>query len=69
MGLFFLNIIPRNIKEKTINNNLEIYFFDVGQADSILIKNSDNTMLIDAGNNSDGLGLVKYINDEIKIKK
>ena len=32
----------------------KIYFFDVGQADSILIVNNGKTMLIDAGNNEDG---------------
>lgn len=33
---------------------LNIYFFDVGQADSILLVNNNETMLIDAGNNGDG---------------
>lgn len=39
----------------------KIYFFDVGQADSILIVNNGKTMLIDAGNNDDGDMLVDYI--------
>ena len=33
---------------------LRVYFFDVGQADSILIVNNGESMLIDAGNNDDG---------------
>lgn len=33
---------------------LQIHFFDVGQADSILLISNNQTMLIDAGNNSDG---------------
>lgn len=41
--------------------NLQVYFFDVGQADSILVKNEDQTMLIDAGNNEDGELLVKNL--------
>jgi competence protein ComEC len=41
--------------------DLQIYFFDVGQADSILIINENKTMLIDAGNNEDGPLLANYI--------
>ena len=37
-----------------VEGNLNIYFIDVGQADSILIVNDDSSMLIDAGNNEDG---------------
>lgn len=33
---------------------LQIHFFDVGQADSILLISNNQTMLIDAGNNDDG---------------
>ena len=33
---------------------LRVYYFDVGQADSILIVNNGESMLIDAGNNDDG---------------
>lgn len=50
------------------NVNLEVYFLDVGQADSILIKLEDEYMLIDAGNNEDGVKLVNYFN-ELGIKK
>jgi len=57
------------IKEEVNNTTfLEIYFFDVGQADSILIKEKDYTMLIDAGNKKDGNNLVNYLSNELKIE-
>ena len=40
---------------------LEVRFLDVGQADSILIHVGESSMLIDAGNNDDGKGLVAYL--------
>ena len=43
-------IAPININEDV----LRVYYFDVGQADSILIVNNGESMLIDAGNNDDG---------------
>lgn len=49
------------IKEITDTNNLKVYYFDVGQADSILIVNNNKTMLIDAGNNDDGDLIVNNI--------
>lgn len=45
-----------------INEDLTVFFLDVGQADSILVKLNDEYMLIDAGNNNDGEKLVKYFN-------
>ena len=49
------------IKKIENQRGSKIYFFDVGQADSMLIVNNGKTMLIDAGNNEDGDMLVKYI--------
>lgn len=43
------------------DSKLQIYYFDVGQADSSLIIANDKTMLIDCGNNEDGPLLVNYI--------
>ena len=44
------------------NDELKVYFIDVGQADSILIKiSNDENILIDGGNNADGNYLVKYL--------
>ena len=61
----FNNFIKANnlIENQTEGNleNLIVYFIDVGQADSILIKNQDDTLLIDAGNNEDGQDVVNFI--------
>lgn len=46
-----------------VSSDLEIYFFDVGQADCILISNDGKNMLIDAGNNEDGKLIVKELKD------
>lgn len=46
------------------SDNLNVYFIDVGQADSILIINQEETMLIDAGNNEDGDAVVEFIKDK-----
>lgn len=45
-------------------NTLNVYFIDVGQADSILLENKGHYMLIDAGNNEDGQKLVNYFNEQ-----
>ena len=42
---------------------LEIYFLDVGEADSILLTKNNYYMLVDAGNNEDGNNLVRYFKD------
>lgn len=44
-------------------SKLKISFLDVGQADSILLENNGEYMLIDAGNNEDGPKLVKYFHE------
>ncbi len=49
-----------NEENTSVSGDLKIYFIDVGQGDSILIKTGDDTMLIDAGNNADGEKLVNY---------
>ena len=43
-----------------LTDDLMVFFLDVGQADSILIKSQNEYMLIDAGNNADGPKLVNY---------
>lgn len=47
-----------------LNKNLDIYFIDVGQADSILLTNNSESMLIDAGNNEDGENVVNFIKEK-----
>lgn len=50
----------RNVQKLEADSKLKVYYFDVGQADSILIQNGKHSMLIDAGNNEDGPKLVNY---------
>lgn len=52
-----------------VTSDLQIYYFDVGQADSTLILNNNTSMLIDAGNNEDGKLLVDYIKNKLNINK
>ena len=57
------NTIKQRKTESTLkesSTNLDVYFLDVGQADSILLSNNGHYMLIDAGNNEDGPKLVNY---------
>jgi len=58
----FINVKEDKIIEKN-NNNLEIYFFDVGEGDSILIRKNNKNVLIDGGNNKDGKYLVEYLKE------
>ena len=46
---------------KIDSQKLQIYFLDVGQADSIFITNNGENMLIDAGNNEDGKLVVDFL--------
>ncbi len=62
----FNNLGKVNYKKEEIpvletNGTLKVFFIDVGQADSILISNNNENMLIDAGNNEDGELLVNYL--------
>lgn len=63
-GYFTGNWNKSNSNEDTLgtaDGELVVYFIDVGQADSIYIKDGNSNMLIDAGNNADGPLLVKYL--------
>ena len=37
-----------NLNQNNVTTDLKVYFFDVGQADSILISNNNHHLLIDA---------------------
>ena len=50
-----------NYNQKNNHYKMNVLFFDVGQADSQLIIYKDQTMLIDAGNVSDGKEITKAI--------
>ncbi len=52
---------PKIEETNTVSTDLKVTFIDVGQADSILIQNREENMLIDAGNNEDGDKLVNYL--------
>lgn len=54
---------PEEISIDKENAALKIYFIDVGEADCTLIKVGDEYVLIDAGNNEDGLKLVDYFKE------
>lgn len=58
----------RTVQTQLENEDLKIYYLNVGQADSILIQNQNKNMLIDAGNNGDGDNIVKYLK-ELQINK
>jgi competence protein ComEC len=57
-----INSLNDSVKMR-IDGNLNIYYFNVGQADSILLENNDKYMLIDAGNNADGELIVKQLKE------
>ncbi|MEG2412556.1 MAG: ComEC/Rec2 family competence protein [Clostridium sp.] len=44
-----------------VTGNLKVSYIDVGQADAILIQQGDKYMMIDAGNNDDGIMVVDYL--------
>lgn len=44
-----------------VEGNLKIHYLNVGQADSILIQQNGENMLIDAGNNADSSLVVEYL--------
>lgn len=49
------------------SNTLQIYYFDVGQADSILIVSNNESLLIDGGNDADGKLVANYIKSDLGI--
>ena len=58
------NTISVNTVGNTVvsaDSKLQIYYFDVGQADSELVIADGQVMLIDAGNNEDGQDVVNFI--------
>lgn len=45
----------------SISGEMEVHFIDVGQGDSILIKDNDHAMLIDGGDNNKGKTVLSYL--------
>lgn len=58
-----INAGEQEAAEVNSGEELMVYFLDVGQADSILIRAGNNNMLIDAGNNEDGALIVSYLKE------
>lgn len=54
----------KTTNETIMEEKLSVYFIDVGQADSILVINKDEAMLIDAGNNEDGQDVTSFIKEK-----
>jgi len=52
----------KSYNEYEADRKLKVHFIDVGQADSILIQQGNENMLIDAGNNDDEETLKNYLN-------
>lgn len=52
-----------NNNTTTSNEEILIHFFDVGQADSILVQSNGKNMLIDAGTNNAGSTVVSKLNE------
>ncbi|WP_443660973.1 ComEC/Rec2 family competence protein [Clostridium algidicarnis] len=53
-----------NTSKTEVKGELKVHYIDVGQADSILLQQGSNSMLIDAGNNADSELVKKYITDQ-----
>lgn len=54
----------KTTNETIMEEKLSVYFIDVGQADSILVINKDEAMLIDAGKNEDGQDVTNFIKEK-----
>jgi len=59
---------PTSGNPTTLVSDLEVHFIDVGQGDSILIKDDSHAMLIDAGENDKGEVVLNYLKSQ-KVKK
>ncbi len=73
VGIYIQSNEKTNIDNQKINisiddSKLNIFYFYVGQADCTLIMNEGQTMLIDAGDKTDGKEITKFLK-QIGIKK
>lgn len=58
------SVETKNKENFITEDKLIVDYIDVGQADSILLRNKDKTMLIDAGTNEQGKKVVKFLKEE-----
>lgn len=49
---------------QNISGSLKVHFIDVGQADSILLQQGNQFMLVDAGNNGDARVIKNYLDNQ-----
>lgn len=49
---------------QVVNGELKVHFINVGQADSILVQQGSQAMLVDAGNNPDGNTVKDYLTNQ-----
>lgn len=65
--IMVVSLLPTDVFAAT-NTDLSVHYIDVGQGDSILLKNDGKTMLIDAGDNITKNNVVLYLQKQ-KVKK
>jgi|LSQX01.1.fsa_nt_gb beta-lactamase superfamily II metal-dependent hydrolase len=63
-----IRIVIAKAKTESTDKKLEVHFIDVGQGDSILIKQGRHNMLIDAGDNKYEKTVVAYLKDKGIVK-
>lgn len=63
LGTFFEDT-PLATASLIPDGKIHVEYLDVGQADAILIRSEQKTMLIDAGNNEDGTLLTSYLKEQ-----
>lgn len=59
------NVTVNEAQSVQVSGTMKLHFIDVGQADSILIEAANGSfVLVDAGNNDDGSGVVNYLKSQ-----
>lgn len=62
------NVSNNEISNTQVEPKLQIHYIDVGQADAILIKQGEHSMLIDAGKNDTEDSVINYLKEQ-KVSK
>ena len=57
----FLLVFQTNSLSAEVASKCFVHFIDVGQADCVLVKSANATILIDAGNRDDSTSIIKYL--------
>ena len=64
LALLFAIIYSPDIMNNNASGSLEVHYIDVGQGDSILVKNDGENMLIDGGSRSKSEDLINYLKEQ-----